>query len=279
MRIRRPTLGLRWYFEHNDGRLIHKWMHYFEIYERHLEPYRGRSATLLEIGVSQGGSLQMWRHHLGRRSKIVGIDIEPRVIEVSEPGIDVLVGDQSDPVFLGSLVEKYPEFDVVIDDGSHLPAHQIASIEYLWPHVADGGVYIVEDLHSNYWPEYDGGRDAPGTFMDWTRKRIDDMHAFHSREEGFEPNSWTRSIRGLHIYDSVVVLEKATVTEPIHRKTGRPAFGDVYGAEAESIIDDDHRRQLEALGSMPARLRRLVRDPKATVRRVASRLTAHRSTG
>lgn len=272
MRLRRPTRGLRWYFEHNDGHLIDKWMHYFEVYELYLAPYRGRSATLLEIGVLHGGSLQMWRHHLGRRSTIVGIDIEPRAADLSEPGIDVVIGDQADPTFLASLAERYGTFDVVIDDGSHYPAHQIASIENLWPHVADGGVYIVEDLHTNYWPEYNGGKNAPGTFMEWTRERIDDMHAFHSREDAFEPNEWTRSIGGLHVYDSMVVLVKREVTEPLARKTGRPAFGDIYGRDAEDIIDDDHRRQLASLNSLPARLRRMGRDPQGTFRRAMNRV-------
>jgi hypothetical protein len=46
-------------FKTNDQKLIHKWMHYFPIYERHLAPFRNRTITLLEIGVFKGGSLQM----------------------------------------------------------------------------------------------------------------------------------------------------------------------------------------------------------------------------
>ena len=249
-----------------------KWLHYFDIYERHLDEYRGRPITLLEIGVSHGGSLQMWRHYFGRRVKIVGVDILPRVAELSEPGIDIAIGDQSDPDFLASLAAQYGPFDVVIDDGSHRSEHQIASIERLWQHVADGGVYIVEDLHANYWAEYGGGRDEPGTFMAWTRERIDDLHAFHSHEDGFEPNEWTRTLGGLHVYDSVVVLDKTVVTEPTHRMTGRPRFDDVYGQSAEGWIDDDHRRQLDSLSSWPARLRRLLRDPRGTIDRAMSRV-------
>lgn len=97
MRFRRPTLGLRWYFEHNDGRLIDKWDHYFEVYERHFEPFRGRRPTMLEIGISHGGSLQMWRHYLGPGSTIVGVDIDPRVAALAERGIEIAVGSQADP--------------------------------------------------------------------------------------------------------------------------------------------------------------------------------------
>jgi cephalosporin hydroxylase len=264
--------GLRWYFDHNDGRLIHKWLHYFPIYERHLARFRGRRVTMLEIGVSQGGSLQMWRHHLGRRARIVGIDIEPRVVELAERGIEIHVGDQADPAFLDALVARYGRFDIVLDDGSHLPQHQIASIEHLWPHVADDGVYIVEDLHTNYWPEYGSRRGDPASFMAWLHERVDDMHAFHSRHDDFAPNEWTRTLDGVHVYDSVAVLDKALRPRPEHRKTGRPAFDDVYGIGVDAVIDDDHRAQLASLSSPMARLRRARRDPIGTWRRAIAKL-------
>ena len=159
----------------------------------------------------------------------------------------------------------YGSFDVVIDDGSHLPSDQIASIEFLWPHVATGGCYIVEDLHSNYWPEYGGGRGQGDTFIDWLRERIDDMHAFHSRESDFEVNEWTRTLGGVHVYDSVAVLVKAAVVQPEHRKTGRPAFDDVYGAGFHDVVDEQHLAQLASLSSPMARLRRLRKDPKGTI--------------
>jgi hypothetical protein len=270
--LSRRTNRLRWYFDHNDGRLIHKWLHYFPIYERSFAPFRGRECTLLEIGVSHGGSLQMWRAYLGRRSRIVGIDIEPRVAELAEEGIDIHVGSQSDTEFLARLVAEYGTFDLVIDDGSHAPSDQIASIEYLWPYVAIGGCYVVEDLHSNYWPEYGAGRGQDHTFMAWLSERIDDMHAFHSREPGFEPNLWTNTLGAIHVYDSIAVLDKAQVTRPEHRKTGRPAFADVYGIEFHDVVDEQHLAQLRSLSSPMARLRRARHDPRGSLARAWSRV-------
>lgn len=247
-------------------------MHYFPIYEEHLAPFRGRRCTLLEIGVSHGGSLQMWRHFLGRKSHIVGIDIEPRIAELAEKGIWVHVGDQSDPSFLDAVTRQHGPWDMVIDDGSHHPAHQIASIEALWPDMADGGRYIVEDLHTNYWAEYGGGPGSATTFMAWLAQRIDDMNAFHSHTPGFDPNDWTRSISSIHVYDSVAVLVKARREPPFHRKTGRPSFPDVYGTPFESVVEEDHLRQLASLNRPMARLRRLRRDPVGTLRRAVARL-------
>ena len=267
-----PTRSLRAYFDHNAGPLMHKWLHYFPIYQHHLRPFRGRRVTVLEIGVSHGGSLKMWRSWLGRRAHVVGVDIEPRVAGLAEPGIDIMVGDQSDPVFLAELARRHGPFDVVIDDGGHIPAHQIASIEALWPHVRPGGIYLVEDLHSNYWPEMGGRRGAPDTFIAWLGARLDDLHAFHSREDDFQPNDWTSTIAGIHLYDSVAVLDKCFPRpRPEHRKTGFPVFDDVYGRSHDEMLDEHHRRQIAAVGHPLRRMGRLVRHPVVTTRRVLAR--------
>ena len=58
------------YFRQNDKRLIHKWAHYFDVYDRHFSKYRNKEIVVLEIGVSQGGSLQMWRNYFGTDAQI-----------------------------------------------------------------------------------------------------------------------------------------------------------------------------------------------------------------
>ncbi len=230
--------ALRRYFDHNDGLLIHKWLHYFPIYERHFERFRGGAVTMVEIGVSQGGSLHMWSEYLGPGATVVGVDIEPRVASLVRPGIEIVVGDQSDPAVLADIAERYGPFDIVLDDGSHLPPHQIASITHLWPHLRVGGIYAVEDLHTSYWADYGGGRGNSGSFIGWLHQRIDDMHGHHSKEDGFGVNDWTQSIGGMHLYDSIVIMDKVVREVPEHRMTGRPAFEDIYGYEADELLDE-----------------------------------------
>src|SRR5262245_25561868 len=214
------------YFEAGNGRLVHKWMHYFDIYHRHFSRWRGQPVRVLEVGVYQGGSLQMWNHYFGRRAHIVGVDIDPRCKELAEPQVDIVIGDQEDREFLRRLAADYGSFDIVIEDGGHTMAQQIATLEEIWPAILDGGVYLVEDLHTSYWPEFGGGYRQPGSMIEYTKTLIDDQHAWHTRERGHPPTPWTRTIRGMHVYDSVVVLDKAEVAEPTVRKSGRPSFAD-----------------------------------------------------
>ena len=98
------------------------------------------------------------------------------------------------------------------------------------------------------------------------------MHAFHSREPDFVVNEWTSTLGGLHVYDSIVVLDKTKRRPPVSRKSGRPMFEDIYGYEANELIDEHHRAQLKSLSSPSARLRRASRDPRGTFRRVTSRV-------
>jgi hypothetical protein len=275
--LRRPPT-LSELFERNEGRLAHKWVHYFEIYERHLARFRGSAPRVLEIGVSHGGSLDLWRSWLGRGTEVVGIDINPRVTQLSRRHVRVLVGDQSDAAFLAELVAQHGPFDIVIDDGSHLSRHQIASLEALWPTMPDGGVYVVEDTHANYWDEYEGGLGRPTTFIECAKGLVDDLHAFHSRSPEHRPSDWTRTLDGIHFYDSVVVLERRDRDPPVHRKSGRPAFDTLYGKDVWTMIDDEHAARIEEMNRPWRRARRALRHPVRTIENVVDR-RRHRRAG
>jgi cephalosporin hydroxylase len=220
-----PGNPLEAYFEANQGRLIHKWMHYFDIYDRHFAPFRGKPVTVLEFGVSHGGSLQMWRDYFGPLAHITGVDIVPECARFAEDRIDIRIGDQEDRTFLRALARDLGHVDVLIEDGGHTAGQQIATFEEFWPYISDGGVFLMEDLHTSYWDNYDGGYKRPGTFIEYAKDLIDAQHAWHSHDKDhFDIDAYTRSIRGMHVYDSVIVFDKAKVPRPKARKTGTPSF-------------------------------------------------------
>ena len=194
----------------NQGKVIHKWEHYFAIYERHFGPWRGRSLTFLEIGVARGGSLSMWRRYFGPLAKIVGIDIDPRCRAHEGDGIAVRIGDQSDAGFFASVVEEFGAPDIVLDDGSHRMADLRASFDCLYPLMPKNGVYMVEDLHTAYWAKFGGGLGHPDSFIEFAKAKIDALNADHAKG-AIAPDAFTRDTLGISFYDSLVVFEKGQV--------------------------------------------------------------------
>ena len=215
---------LQKYFEDNDKRLIDKWMHYFDVYDRHFNKYRNREVAILEIGVSQGGSLQMWKSYFGEKAKIYGIDIDPRCKQFEEDNIEIFIGSQSDRQFLNEIKNTIPKVDILIDDGGHTMNQLIVSYEELFSHIKDDGVYLAEDLHTCYWLEYGGGHKRNGTFIEYSKNFIDKLHAFHSEQSSLQISDFTKQVNSIHYYDSIVVIEKKIREKPFTRTTGNPSF-------------------------------------------------------
>src|SRR5471030_2786984 len=212
------------YFENQPHRLIHKWMHCFEIYERHFHPFRGKDMTLLEFGVLHGGSLQMWKHYFGKGARIYGADINPRCAELAEERIEILLADQENRESLRRICAALPKFDIVLDDGGHTMKQQVITFEETWRHLKEGGIYLCEDLHTSYWPAFGGGMRQPHTFIEYTKQLIDQLHAWHSPDNRLWVEEYTRSTFAVHYYDSIVVIEKRAMNAPYARMKGTPSF-------------------------------------------------------
>ncbi len=212
------------YFHHNPGRLIDKWHHYFEIYHRHFERFRGRSPVVIEIGVFHGGSLQMWRNYFGPGARIVGIDTNPACRQFEDEATTILIGDQADRGFLAEVRARFPHVDIVIDDGGHTMVQQITTFEALYPHLQPHGVYLCEDLQTSYLPDFGGGLRREGTFIEYTKALIDRLHAWVTTQPGQALDQIAFTTFALHFYESVVVLEKRPIDPPQRSQTGQPSF-------------------------------------------------------
>ncbi len=206
-----PDQNLKNIFLSHKGRLIDKWEHYFYIYETHFAKYIGKSPKILEIGIYHGGSLQMWKKYFGTGASIVGMDINPECKNYEEEGIKIEIGDQSDSSFWKSFFSKHGDFDIIIDDGSHINLHQIITFINAWPHLKEDGTFLVEDCHTSYWREYSGGYCSPGTFIEFSKRLIDQQNAYWSRDAGSHiVTEMTNQVRSISFHDSVVVFNKYT---------------------------------------------------------------------
>ena len=193
--------------------------HYFDIYERHFNRFKQQQVSLLEIGVFQGGSLNMWRDYFGKDAKIYAIDINPECKQFEGPNTKIFIGSQEDPDFLGYVKSQIPKLDIVIDDGGHTMKQQIVSFENLYNYVDENGIYIVEDLHTSYWRAFEGGLGVKGTFIEYSKGFIDQLHQWHYNQSTI--SEFTKSTFGLHFYDSVLVIEKKPIAPPVSKITGK----------------------------------------------------------
>lgn len=210
------------YLQQTDDRLLTKWLHYFEVYERELTRFRDRPVSFLEIGVFKGGSIPMWKGYFAEGSRLTFVDIDPECTRLAEDGTTVEIGNQADPAFLRELAAKHGPFDVVIDDGSHICPHQVASFEGLWPHVLDHGVYIVEDCHTSYWPGFGGGYRNEASFIEYSKRLVDRMHSWYTDQDALFPfDPIAKELLGVRFYDSIVVVEKHDKKEPPATLTAR----------------------------------------------------------
>jgi len=208
-------------FQEHTGNIIHKWNHYFEIYDRHFSRFRNKKITILEIGVYKGGSLEMWRKYFGQNCEIIGIDINPLCERFENDYTRIFIGSQEDRDFLRDLKTKIPKVDILIDDGGHMMNHLRITFDELYDWVAENGVYLAEDLHTCYWPSYEGGYRRSNSFIEYTKKLIDQLNAWHSQQSVFKVSDFTRTTHSMHFYDSIVVFEKGKIEKPFHLYKGK----------------------------------------------------------
>jgi hypothetical protein len=216
-------LSLASIFENYSGSIAHKCEHYIEIYERTFQHLRTRPINLLEIGISKGGSLNIWREYFHPDSAIVGIDINPECAVHNDPDSKIYarIGKQQDKRFLDELVSEFGFFDVVIDDGSHQMDHVISTFSHLFPKIQDSSIYLIEDMQCSYWPKFGGGLNAPGTVIEWAKKLVDLINIDYWRtEKQSELLELKNQIKSIQFFNAIIVFEKGAHVSTRARKYG-----------------------------------------------------------
>lgn len=190
-------------------------------YEKYFGPYRDLPVKVLEIGVggyrdsaAGGESLRMWKHYF-RRGMIYGLDIFDKT-GLSESRLQILQGDQGDQQFLDSLARQFGPFDIVIDDGSHISHHIMTSFKALFPHVQPGGIYVIEDLLTSYWPHWGGDPDPSAQYrtMVMLKDLLDGLHHQEKIQTAdYAPSTTELTVTGVHVHHNMALIEKGLNTE------------------------------------------------------------------
>ena len=167
-----------------------KWgSHYYTpIYEQWFASLRYKPVRLLEIGVGGydrsllgGDSLRMWKRYF-EKGIITGIDLYNKSA-LGEHRINIEQGDQCDALFLQEVSRRHGPFDIIIDDGSHVQSHIIASFEALFPLMPTGGIYVIEDTQTSYWPKFEGSTEEMESIPSA-------MNYFIKRVHGINRSEW-----------------------------------------------------------------------------------------
>lgn len=168
------------YAEHT-GKVSDKWSLYLTEYDRLFDSYRDEPVRLLEIGIQNGGSLEIWSKYFSNAKALIGCDIDPECarLDYHDPCIGVIIGDANAPDVLERVFQRSPKFDLIIDDGSHRSSDIIKSFALYFPRVVEGGVFIAEDLHCSYWSQFEGGLFNPYSSMSFFKRLADVINHEH----------------------------------------------------------------------------------------------------
>jgi hypothetical protein len=224
-----------WYWRENLPELAmmfgtDKWgIHKYAIhYQTHLMHLRKRAINLLEIGVGGqddpkkgGASLRMWKAFFPK-ANIYAIDIFDKSA-IEEPRIKIFKGSQADPEFLLWVAQKIGRLDVIIDDGSHINEHVLASFHVLFPLLAENGIYAIEDLQTSYWPSFAGSENTNdvNTSMGYIKSLVDGLNweEFHERKNG----PYDEMITQIHFFHNLAIINKGRNVEGSNKSPGHIA--------------------------------------------------------
>jgi hypothetical protein len=155
----------------------------------------------------------MWKAFFPR-AQVVGVDIQDKSF-VDEPRIVSYQGSQTDRRLMRRIVRRFGPPTIVVDDGSHRPPHVIKSFGILFPLLADGGLYVIEDIQTSYWPQWKGSLDLddPSTSMAMVKRLLDGLNHEEFLDESYEPSYTDLHVVAVHCYHNLVIIEKGTNSE------------------------------------------------------------------
>lgn len=254
-----PSPSLRELYAAHTGKVSDKWALYLDEYDRLFDSWRDKPVRLLEIGVQNGGSLEIWRRYFPRAQAIVGCDINPDCARLGygDPRIELVVADACDAAACAGLWENHPEFDIVVDDGSHFSGDIVRAFLLHFPRLAGGGLYVVEDLHCSYWDKFDGGLYDPYSAIAFFKRLVDIVNHEHwgidkpraevlrglLRHHGCEgdPEEIVAAVQGVAFSNSVCVVRKAG-------EEANTLGEQIVGGESEIVVPGRKRLHGRAYG-------------------------------
>ena len=207
-----------------------KWEHYFDIYDHCLSRFYDKKISFLEIGIQNGGSIEVAQKLFDPKSSLSGLDIDPRCSDISNilKDVKIYIGSQVDEQLLNKIATDHNKnFDVIIDDGSHIQSHMIFTFTRMFQFINDGGIYLIEDTHTNYSPSHQESFFGIGLYDYFKglseRLNLDYMDPAsrqrykiprNQRDKRVYHNDIIHFIFSIEFFDSIIAIRKKQKLEP-----------------------------------------------------------------
>lgn len=187
-----------------------KLSNYFDVYEYLFSEYRNKPITFVEVGIYGGGSLYMWKNYFHPKSKIIGIDLNPKSKKYQKDGYDIHIGDQENPQFWKKFYKKVGKVDIILDDGGHTDAQQIQTLISSIKNINKNGKIVIEDTHTSYLTEF--GNPSKTSFVNYSKKLIDIINYRFKNKEFLKYNKnknilfnlFQKNIFSISYFDSMI---------------------------------------------------------------------------
>ena len=199
---------------------------FIQLYEKYFTSLKNLKINILEIGIENGDSLRIWREFFPN-ANICGIDIDKKNFKIEN--VDILQGDQSNQLFLKSVIDKYKNFDIIIDDGSHQSKHIITSFKFLFPFLNDNGIYVVEDLQTSYFPRYGGSRinlKKKNSSMNFIKSLTDSINYEKNNRPYFNKNNFEGLIKSIYFHQNIAFIYKGKSISYFYNDDFKETFSD-----------------------------------------------------
>jgi hypothetical protein len=188
----------------------------FEIYEEHFSRYK-KPVTFVEIGVFHGGSLEFWKKVLPKGSRIIGIEINKDASQIMIDGVEIFIGDQSNPEFWDTFFEKIGKVDIVLDDGGHTNKQQIVTTFQCLKHINNNGLIVIEDTHFSFLRQV--GNPSKLSFINWAKLCVDGLNLRYLNRNNEKylvetKNLIAKKVHSIIFYESVVIFQIKKVSLP-----------------------------------------------------------------
>ena len=197
------------------------WHRYVEFYEGEFAAL-GDVSAVLEFGVLDGRSIG-WLADRFPGARVVGGDLlPPRPEWPVSPCIEYATVDQGSTGGIRALLDRLAvRFDLIIDDGSHLPIHQRNCLVECLPHVRDGGIYVVEDIHTSH-PAHEFHRQLGDPPALGPLQLLLAIEHLKSAGAALEPATVRRLAGGLFSAGDIELIFRRTVRVRFHRRASLP---------------------------------------------------------